>query len=40
MGRKPKEWQREPGWWSENFFAIQLEGARRTLDAQRREVRR
>jgi hypothetical protein len=22
MGRKPKEWQREPGWWSENFFAI------------------
>jgi hypothetical protein len=22
MGRKPKEWQREPGWWSENFFAV------------------
>ena len=22
MGRKSKEWQREPGWWSENFFAI------------------
>jgi hypothetical protein len=22
MGRKPKEWQRGPGWWSENFFAI------------------